>query len=304
MQRRAALLLGLGGSWLTARADPRHDAEPTMLWQVRDMPPLFNYRDGKPPARIADLGHGPVDGFMGQLLRQLPQYRHAFIEVTAARAEAMAREGRTLCSLLHLHTPERRAERYFTPAYPVLRPLQAHLVVHRSQLARFVELGQPLSLAAVLQRADFSGMVSAGRSFGPGVDRVIREHPDAVGLKTVVTIRHSSVLTMLRARRMDYAIEFRAQIDEYLRSVNTPGELVGLPILEAPPIAVSYASCTRNEEGRRQIEAIDQAVRRMAQPAARAVWLPAWRGTPFEAADLARLRRFYDARALGGPEIE
>jgi uncharacterized protein (TIGR02285 family) len=303
MQRRAALL-GLGGGLLMPLAGAQ-PALPTMRWQVRDMPPLFNYRDGKPPSRLEDLGHGVIDGFMRHLLPQLPQYRHEFVEATTARADAMVREGMTLCSMIHLHTPERLAERYFTPTHPVLGQLQAKLIVHRSQLARFTALGEPLSLAQLLQQhPELSGMVSAGRSFGAGVDRAIRAHGEGSGLKAVVVMRHSSVLTMLRARRMDYAIEFPEQVTEYLRNVRAPGELVGLPLVEAPPITQSYASCTRNEEGRRQIEAIDQAIRRMAQPAARELWLPAWRGHNIDAADLAKYRRFYDQRARGGPQIE
>jgi uncharacterized protein (TIGR02285 family) len=300
MRRRS--LTALGGALLLPGT--RAQDLPVMRWQVRDMPPHFNYRDGKPPERLEELGHGSVDGFMRLLLRQLPQYRHEFIEATAARAQAMTREGKTLCSMIHIYTPERLAERYFTPAYPVLGQLQAQVVVHRSQLARFKAMGQPLSLATLMQRRDVSGMMSAERSFGAGVDRVVRAQGEVSNLKPVVVMRHSSVLTMLRARRMDYALDFPAGVEEYLRSVGAPGELVCLPMAEAPLIALSYASCTRNEEGRRQIEAIDQAVRRMAQPAGREAWLQIWRDKPFEAADLARLKRFYDERARTGPQIE
>lgn len=302
MQRRTALL-GLGGLLLQSRSGAQ-PALPPMRWQVRDMPPLFSYRDGKPPSRLEDLGQGAVDGFMRQLLPLLPQYQHEFVETTAARADAMVREGMTLCSLIHLYTPERLSERYFTPVFPILGPLQARVVVHRSQLVRFAALGQPLSLTKLLQQESFSGMVSAGRSYGPGVDSLIRAPLDSGSLKSVVVMRHSNVLTMLRAQRMDYALEFPIQVSEYLRSVNAPGELVCLPILEAPPITQAYASCTRSEEGRRQIEAIDQAIRRMAQPAARDVWFPAWRNKPFDAAQQAKLKRFFDQRAHGGPQID
>lgn len=278
-----------------------------MRWQVRDMPPHMVYVDGKPPARIEDLSRGTIGAFMRQLLPLLPQYRHEFVEATAARAEAMVREGQTLCSMIHLYTPERLAERYFTPAYPVLGQLQAQVVVHRSQLARFAALGRPLSLAALLQRADLSGAMSAGRSFGAGVDRVIRAQGEGSNLRPIVVVRHSSVLTMLRARRMDYALDFSSGVEDYLRSVNAPGELVCLPISEAPLIPLSYASCSRNEEGRRQVEAIDAAIRRLAQGPERDAWIGSgfigWR-PPLEAQERARLKRFFDDRARGGPQIE
>ena len=303
MRRRT--LAGLGAALLLPRA--RAEDRPVMRWQVRDMPPHMVYPDGRPPARIEDLGHGTISAYMRQLLPLLPQYRHEFIEATAARAEAMVREGQTLCSMIHLYTPERLAERYFTPAYPVLGQLQAQVVVHRSQLARFAALGRPLSLAALLQRADLSGAMSAGRSFGAGVDRVIRAQGEGGNLRPVVVLRHSSVLTMLRAGRMDYALDFAGGVEDYLRSVKAPGELVCLPIVEAPPIPLSYASCSRNEEGRRLIEAIDGAIRRLAAGPQREDWIASaftgWRG-PLDAQERLRLKRFFDERARGGPRIE
>ncbi|QPF76250.1 hypothetical protein G8A07_27190 [Roseateles sp. DAIF2] len=303
LRRRTALLAGLTAA---RPALPRaEEAATPMRWQVRDMPPLFAYTGGHTPTRLEDLGRGLIDGYMRQLLPLLPQYRHEFVEVTVPRAQALLREGKTLCSMIHLYTPERLAERYFTPAYPMPGQLQAQVIVHRSQLARIAAaLGPaPLSLAALLQRPDFSGMMTAGRSFGVGVDRVLRaQAPGSGNLSPVVVVRHSSVLTMLRARRMDYALEFPGMVDEYLRSVGAPGELVGLPIAEASTIALSYASCTRSEEGRRQIEAIDQAIRRLAQPEHRATLLRRWQSPG--PAERQRLNQYFDERARGGPLIE
>lgn len=305
MRRRIALAGLAAAAVLLPPRGAGADEPAPIRWQVRDMPPHFIYPGGKPPGRVEDLGGGTIDSYMRQLLPLLPQYRHAFVEATAARAQAIAREGKTLCSLIHLYTSERLAERYFSPAYPVLGTLQAQVVVHRSQLPRFAALGQPLSLAQLLQRGDLSGMMSAGRSFGASVDRVLRALPPGSGnLAPVVVLRHSSLLSMLRARRMDYALEFPGLLDEYLRNVGAPGELVGLPMAESTAIPLTYVSCTRNEEGRQQIEAIDQAIRQLAQPARRESLLRHWRSPAFGPAERARLNQYMDERARGGPQIE
>lgn len=309
MDRRS--FAGLGSALLlpgALRAQQPPPAE-SIVWQVRHMPPHFVYREPQqPPREPAELsGQGSVDSYMRLLLPLLPQYRHEFIETTPARAEALVREGRSLCSLLLLRTAERLHERYFTPAYPVLGALQVQLVVHRDQLARFAALGPaPLSLAALLQRPELSGMYSAGRSFGSEVDRVIRAQPETRRpLQGVVVVRHSSVLTMLRARRMDYALEYPAPVEDYLRTVNAPGELVCLPIAEAPLLTMMYVSCTRSEAGRRRIEAIDAAIRELGRPALRAPLHEGMRhGRPYGPAERARVDRFFDERARGGALIE
>lgn len=291
----------------TALALPAVQAQTdTMSWQVHAMPPFFAYRNGQRPQRIEDLsGEGTVDSFMRLLLPLLPQYRHEFVDVTAARAAAMAREGRPLCSLLHLRLPARLGERYFTPAYPIVRPLQPVLVVHREQRARFAALGQPLSLTALLQREDFSGIYAIGRSFGAEIDRLIRSQPGTrPALQGLVTGRYSNVLTMLRARRMDYALDYPQPVDDYLQSVGAPGELVCLPFAEAPQLTMVYASCTRSEAGLRQMEAIDAAIRELAQPRWRKALQQGLREQDFSRSERSRIDHYLDERARGGAQIE
>ena len=59
-----------------------------------------------------------------------------------------------------------------------------------------------------------------------------------------------------------------------------------------------------DDHGRRYIEAIDAAVRALAQEPDRAAWVREWRGERASPDDIKRLNTYMDERARGGPRIE
>ena len=293
-----AAWVGAAGS---AAAQP---ATPVLHWLVQDMPPHFSYRDGKAPQRVEDLGDGEVDGFLRLLIERMPQYRHEFIELSLPRFEAQVRQGETICSVLHVRTPERLQWLYFTTLHPPMLSRQIHVVVRREDLAKFASNGQPLQLADLLRRTDLTGLLPRDRSFGPRIDRLLAEHPERAP-RSVVAGRGAHLLPMLRARRMDYTLEYPVAVDDFSASHAGPPELVKLPLVEGRSTLVATAGCGRTPDGRRAIEAMDQAVRQLAADPQREAWIKAWRkGTPIDADDLQRLNRFLDERARGPAQIE
>jgi uncharacterized protein (TIGR02285 family) len=112
------------------------------------------------------------------------------------------------------------------------------------------------------------------------------------------------LLAMLRAGRMDYTLEYPATVDEYLRSSSAGPELVKLPVAESRSAAAATFACSRNPQGRKMIEAIDLAVRKLAQDPRRDDWIRVWRGEHMDALERLRLKRYMDERAKGGAQIE
>ena len=104
-------------AWAVQAAPPPAE---TIRWVAQDVPPHFSFVQGRPPRSIAELGHGEVDGFMRVLLKRMPEYRHEFVEASTARYEAESRRGETLCSTMHVRTPERLQWLYFSHLYPPL----------------------------------------------------------------------------------------------------------------------------------------------------------------------------------------
>lgn len=274
-----------------------------MRWLVQDLPPHFSYSNGRAPQRPEDLGNGEIDGFLRLLIARLPQYQHEFFEAGFPRFEAAVRQGQTLCSMLHVRTPERLGWLYFTHLYPPMLSRQIHVIVNRDQLARFEQHAQLPQLSEILQRPDLAGLLPRDRSFGPKIDALLQAQTQRP-VKTIVAARGTQLLTMLRAHRMDYTLEYPSVVDEFMRTTDGAADLVKLPIAEGRSTAVATAGCSRNPEGRRQIEAIDAAVRKLAQDPQREAWVRSWRGDTLDEPDRLRIKHYMDERARGGPQIE
>jgi uncharacterized protein (TIGR02285 family) len=298
-----SLLLSL--ALLTPFAVRAAEPLPTMQWLVRDLPPHFSYlRPGQVPQTLDDIGHGELDGFLRILARRLPQCRHVLVEMPFTRFEMQVRQGQTLCSVLHVRTPERLDWLYFSHLYPPLFSRQLHVIVHKDRLAQFetAGAGQALQLSALLQRQDLVGLLPRDRAFGPRIDALLKQ-AGAAAPHAVVPNRNMHLLHMLRARRMDYTLEYPSVVDEFLR-VNGGDDLVKLPLAEGRSTQLATVACSRTPEGRRHIEAIDAAVRRLAQEKDREAWLRSWRSEPLDEQDRQRVNRYMDERARGGPAIE
>lgn len=299
------VVLGTLGLIAPAAAQPSPPPSPPLLrWMVQDMPPHFVYRDGKPPQRVDDLGQGEVDGFLRLLIERMPQFRHEFVELSLPRFEAQVRQGETLCSVLHVRTTERLQWLYFTSLHPAMMSRQIHVIVRRDDLARFEANGQPLQLADLLRRNDLTGLLPRDRSYGPRIDKLLAANPERAP-RSIVAGRGAQLLPMLRARRMDYTLEYPVTVDEYNAAHPGAPELAKLPLAEGRSTSIATAGCSRTPEGRRAIEAMDQAVRQLAADPQREAWIKTWRnGAPIDADDLQRLNRFLDERARGPAQIE
>jgi len=299
---QASLALALVAMPAQAQVLPT-EAEP-LRWLVRDVPPYFSYVDGKAPQRVSDLQNGEIDGFLRLLIGQLPQYRHEFFDAGFPRFEAMVRQqGQTLCSALHVRTPERLDWLYFTHLYPPLFSRQIHLIVRRENWPKFEALGNTVQLADVLAQPKLEGLLPRGRVYGPKIDALLQARGEQAP-KTIVAPKGMHLLAMLRAGRMDYTLDYPATVDEFLRSAGPGSELMKIPLAEARSTLVATLACSRTPEGKRQIEAIDLAVRKLAQDPQREAWIRAWRGDSLDEQDRLRLKRYLDDRARGGSQVE
>lgn len=277
----------------------------TIRWVVQDVPPHFTFPQGHAPRSVAELGRGEVDGFMRVLLARMPDWRHEFVEASTTRYQAESRRGQTLCSTMHVRTPERLEWAWFSHLYPPLVSREIHVIV-RPELIEQLAQGRPadgrLQLAELLKRPDLRLVVARDRAFGAQVDNLLGQYTVAripVGAKL-----GSQVLDMLRAGRMDYTLEYPAVVSEYLARTGDPGALVALPMAEGLSTLLATVSCSRTPEGRRAIEAIDAAVRALAREPQRDAWVREWRADRSSPQDIKRLNAYMDERARGGPRIE
>lgn len=277
----------------------------TIRWVAQDVPPHFSFVQGRPPRSIAELGHGEVDGFMRVLLTRMPNFRHEFVESSTARYEAESRRGQTLCSTMHVRTPERLQWAYFSHLYPPLISRELHVIVRRD-LMDSLSQGRPregrLQLSELLKRPELRLLVARDRAFGAQIDSLLSQY--TVPRLAVGAQLSTQLLDMLRAGRMDYTLEYPTVVNDYLARAGDPGALVALPVAEGLSTLLATVSCSRTPAGKRHIEAIDAAVRKLASEPNREAWVRDWRGARSEAQDMKRLNAYMDERARGGPRIE
>jgi uncharacterized protein (TIGR02285 family) len=299
--RRWLVAACLGASAAQAAPPPAD----TIRWVAQDVPPHFSFIQGRPPRAIAELWLGEVDGFMRVLLARMPEFRHEFVEASTARYETESRRGQTLCSTMHVRTPERLAWAYFSHLYPPLVSREIHVIVRR-ELHGQLSQGRPqdgrVQLSDLLKREDLRLLVARDRAFGAQIDTLLARH--TVPRQAVGAQLSTQLLDMLRAGRMDYTLEYPAVVQDYLKRAGDPGALVALPMAEGLSTPLATVSCSRTPAGKRHIEAIDAAVRALAREPGREAWVKEWRGDRASPQDMRRLNAYMDERARGGPRIE
>lgn len=295
-----ALLLGVA---LARAGAPEPE---TLRWVVYELPPYFSYPQGRAPRSVDELGRGELDGFLRLLIAALPGYHHELVEANTARFQALSQAGETLCSVLHARSPERLSWLYFTPLYPYPGTQERlQLYVRRDRLAAVLGSAAPATpvrLAELLKRPELHTSVARGRVFNAQIDALLQAAD--VPRLPVGGVPNPRILDLLGAGRIDYALELPTSVGEYLQRRGEGPELVGLPLAEALPSELLFAACSRNALGRRHIEAIDDAVRRLARDPQRDTWLRAWRAEPADAPGFKRLTGYLDERGRTGPRIE
>ena len=95
VRRLAQLFLSVMLAW-----GPTASAEDTLIWLLRDLPPLTIFEG---PSK----GQGALDQLLPILIQRLPEYRHQVLHVNRARGMQMLREPTFTCDPSLLWTAER-----------------------------------------------------------------------------------------------------------------------------------------------------------------------------------------------------
>jgi uncharacterized protein (TIGR02285 family) len=288
---RAALAGALLALGLSAGAQTQ-DAEHTITWSLVDWAPMTLLRDGKAPATAAELGDGGLDRALAEIIQRLPAYKHEFKLLNRQRLIQTFEHGDNLCDAAWFKTPEREKVAIFSAAI-ALPPIA--LVVSK-KARRAMTGGKPeVSLAGLIRNPAFKGRLEAGRSYGPGLDKVLADSGQAVPRDIVPTT--GALLNLLALGRFDYTLEYPMVARYFDTQSGKPPELEVVQLREARDWPVSYVACTRSAWGQRVIRDIDAAIRQAAKSTSYrngfALWLP----PGYLARNKAHVDRFYDARA-------
>lgn len=236
----------------------------TLEWAVPDIAPVFFYANGKAPTVPGELGRGSGDAYLRAIMREMPEYQHRIVGMPYVRGWAEMERGRTLCMPVVLRAANRAPLGWFTPMAP-LPPL--NVVTRADRAADILGDGPTVSLAKLIERADLDGIIVAGRSFGPQVDELLRQPAAQQRIQAMRNADNQQAASMLMLGRADYWIEYPHVAEWQVRSLERRPPLAWKRIEEFsldPPL---HVACTRDEAGRKAVEAVDRAIRRAARQA-------------------------------------
>ncbi|MDI2593975.1 TIGR02285 family protein [Pseudomonas sp. N3-W] len=243
-----SLLIGQADS---AQAQPR----PTLIWLVRDLPPLTIFEGPK-------KGQGVIDQLLPLLIAGMPQYQHSVLRVNRARGLQMLHEPSLTCDAALNRSEER--ERWITFSIPVFQAMNNGLAVRRidrEMLTPFITDGE-VDLAALLASGREKLGIIAERNYGEYLDGLLKQAP-----ANALTLHYGndalgSLLQMQRLGRLrlllGYAPEIRYQAE--LQGI-AKDELQFYPIRGAEKYLSGYIGCTNTAQGRQAITEINQVLR-------------------------------------------
>lgn len=254
VRRLAQLCLGVMLAW-----GPTANAEDTLVWLLRDLPPLTIFEGPR-------KGQGTLDQLLPILSERLPEYRHQVLHVNRARGMQMLREPTFTCDPSLLWTAER--------AKYVVFSSQAFVVVsngvtlrHDQQdaMAPYITQGQ-FDLQAFLDAHTSRVGAIAERSYGPVIDEQLK-HADAHKLALHYgNDALGSLLQMQRLGRLEAVLGYWPEIRYHaMQQGIVSDDLVFYPIKDSAPYQRTHIGCSDTPQGRQAIERINQVLGEIPQ---------------------------------------
>ncbi|NMX93384.1 MULTISPECIES: TIGR02285 family protein [unclassified Pseudomonas] len=234
-------------------------AQETLTWLVRDLPPMTIF-DGP------QKGQGSVDKLLPLLIERLPQYRHQILHVNRARGMQMLQAPSFTCDPSLVWTPARAKSIVFsTPAFAVLSNGIAIRRNRQDALASYVVDGK-FDLARFLDAQQTRLGIVAERSYGPGIDeQLIQADPlelaphygnDALG----------SLLQMQRLGRLEAVLGYWTEIRyQAAQQGIDPQDLLFYPIKGTTHYQRIHIGCSNTPLGRQAISHINRALQNIPQ---------------------------------------
>lgn len=233
-------------------------ARDTIIWLLRDFPPLTIFSG--PLA-----GQGAIDKLMPELTARMPEYDHQIMHVNRARGTQMLNDPDVFaCDPTLLWTPERDKSILFSiPAYAT--PSNG-VTIERSRhalFAPFIDADGRLDLAALLASDSVEVGIVGGRSYGPVIDKALREtpHPNRLILH-YGNAAVGSMLDMERLDRFQAIISYWPEARFHAQDQGIPvDELEFLPVKGVPKYQFAHIACSKTEQGRAAMAIINREMR-------------------------------------------
>lgn len=254
---RPCLLVLLVMTTLFAALPRESQARDTLIWVVRDFPPL-NIFTG--PLQ----GQGAIDKLMPELIARMPEYDHQIVHVNRARGTQMLQDPEIFaCDPTLLWTAERAKSilfsipTYATPGNGLITERKDHAL-----FAPFVTEDGHIDLAAVLSSNTVKVGIVAERSYGPVIDKVLHESTQDNVVLHYGNAAVGSMLQMERMGRFQGLISYWPEARFHAQQQGVPlSELEFFPVKDAPKYQFAHIGCSNSVKGHQAMEIINREMR-------------------------------------------
>lgn len=230
-------------------------AKPTLIWLLRDLPPLTIFEGPK-------KGQGVIDQLMPMLIAGMPQYEHTLMRVNRARGIQMLHEHPFACDPSLIWNKERA--QWIAFSIPAFRAVSNGLVVRqrdRDVLESFLVEGE-VDLSAFLANGERKVGVVAERSYGEYIDTLLHQAPSGALTPHYGNDALSSLLSMQRLGRLQVVLGYWPEIRYQARQAEiAEDELLFFPIRGTGKYLSGHVGCTDTTSGRQAITEINQLLR-------------------------------------------
>jgi len=230
-------------------------AKPTLIWLLRDLPPLTIFEGPK-------KGQGVIDQLMPMLIAGMPQYDHTLMRVNRARGIQMLHEHPFACDPSLIWNKERA--QWIAFSIPAFRAVSNGLVVRqrdREVLEPFL-VEDEVDLSAFLANGERKVGVVAERSYGAYIDTLLHQAPSGALTPHYGNDALSSLLSMQRLGRLQVVLGYWPEIRYQARQAEiAEDELLFFPIRGTGKYLSGHVGCTDTTAGRQAITEINQLLR-------------------------------------------
>lgn len=250
----ACLAIGLNLTFI-----PFAHAKETMVWLLRELPPLTIFEG-------AQRNQGAVDKTLTLLMQSLPQYDHVIQRVNRARAMQMLQEPGLRCDPTLLWSAERA--KFITFSIPSVVTYSNGLIVRpadRAQFTPFMENGE-VDLDALLHSGDLKVGMVAERSYGPFIDKVLKRAPADVLSPHYGNDAVTSLMQMEQHGRLQALIGYLIEARYLARQQGmSADDFSFIPIKGVEKYQFNHVGCSDNADGQQAISRINPVLETLRQ---------------------------------------
>nr|WP_207197012.1 TIGR02285 family protein [Pseudomonas sp. TH08] len=265
-------------------------AKPTLIWLLRDLPPLTIFEGPK-------KGQGVIDQLMPMLIAGMPQYEHTLMRVNRARGLQMLHENPFACDPALLWNKERA--QWVAYSIPAIRAVSNGLVVRqqdRAVLKPYLVDGE-VDLSALLAGGDRKVGVVAERSYGEFLDSILHQAPSAALTAHYGNDALTNLLSMQRLGRLQVVLGYWPEIRYQAKQAQiAEDELEFYPIKGTGKYLSGYVACSDTTLGRQAISEINQLLRTLPHEHLNQLYA-AWLNPERQADYLEEARLFFEQQA-------